>query len=568
MSICPFKFNFSDYTLSYLSHLKLAIDFVSSSPSVSDDSSWREEKTEEMANALFINSKIVKAYKPKSSSKAKEENDYDYKYLIISPDEFIHTESMRAFIDWKSRMGYVCKIVPLSEVGTTSASIKNYIYNEYNDYGIWYVLLVGNESYIPQGLKLVALRNVYGDYWYGCLDGDNDNQPEVQVGRFCISNETELKNMIYKTINYEKNPTNGIWLKTSLLIAHQEYAPGKYQACKDSVRTYSYQAETPIFLKAYGASTEVGGTNATNDTIVNAINNGIGLINYRGHGDTCCWDRAWNLLNEPFDTLTVDELTNDEKHPIVFSIACLTGCINSDEKTLSEAFSSGKNGSVAFLGATVSSYTSVNHTYDKSIYKSIFDNKIFNIGGISTAASISTFTTCGIDYYSKYNIFSYWWNGDPSLEIHTDSLAQQIGIDFSTTSEGLFINLGNDTEREVVVSSALDDGKSYCEIIANPNTNLIHFSGIQFPFYITVKKHNHFPILSNTYVQNVAINDSVYLSGDNIFIGTSVTPNLQTGNVSVGSNGDVLLCPSKRLRIEGKSKAGLGSRMKTVKTKL
>lgn len=575
LRICPFRYDFGSRKLSCLTHLKLEIQFASNNNAKVEISNARYSAlNESIYSSLFINENIIQG-----SGNMREPVfsplDNDYNYLIIVPNQFKNAESLRAFVDWKSRMGFVCKIVTLDETGTNEDSIKRFLQNEHASSSITYVLLVGNESYVVQPYRYysyqpssgsVEFEYVGSDFWYGCLDGDNDYQPELCVGRFCVSNEAELDNMIYKTINYEKNPPSGSWLKKNLLIAHRR--PSVYQDCCDSILTYPYRRETPDFIRAYGNSIALGGTGATNDTIIDIINNGVGIVNYRGHGANSFWDDDWSISGEPFSAQAVASLNNYNKHPVVFSIACLTGRIRAVvPPTLSELFCRGLNGSVAFLGSTIEGLNLVNTAYDKNIYRSIYDLGAYGLGDIQNTATIMTFCQMGRTYDSIRTLFSYWWNGDPSLTIHTDSLQTQSDVSCTATNIGLNIDLGMDRNRQIVVNSALDNGNSYSEIVTTPNTSSLFFDCLD-SYYVTVKKHNYYPLLLDTYIQNAAIYDDVYISGNNIYIGSSVTPNVPTGNVTIGSTGSVILCPSSKIHIDGKTRITLGSQMKMVNTKL
>src|SRR5690606_1499029 len=98
--------------------------------------------------------------------------------------------------------------------------------------------------------------------------------------------------------------------------AHKENAPGKYVGAHESVRTASY-AVPPAFSTLYGHQAGV------DDSDVNlAINNGLGLVAYRGHGNSAAWT-TWNTLNESYNSADVTALANlPSQVPVVWSLAC------------------------------------------------------------------------------------------------------------------------------------------------------------------------------------------------------------------------------------------------------
>lgn len=70
------------------------------------------------------------------------------------------------------------------------------------------------------------------------MDGDDDYQADIAIGRFSTNNERELENMVNKTIAYESKKNN--FAQNVLLVAHKEYAPQKYQNCSEEIRNASY----------------------------------------------------------------------------------------------------------------------------------------------------------------------------------------------------------------------------------------------------------------------------------------------------------------------------------------
>ncbi|MCK4662160.1 MAG: right-handed parallel beta-helix repeat-containing protein [Bacteroidales bacterium] len=354
---------------------------------------------------LSLNKKISKAYS-------------DYEYLIITVDNY--ADKFDDFIKHKHHKGLKTKLVTISETGNTCNNIKQYISNEYYEHEIEYVLLVGDYYDIPQ-----YDWTYDSDYWYGCMDS-KDYHAEISIGRFSVNNNEELNNIINKSIKYENNPPLDNWVKKSLLIAHKQLAPNKYQACKERIRTavntnsgtYSIMYPDPDFDKAYGAHPAQGGNDATNQTIIDAINEGRGVVNYRGHGNPNGWLSCWSYEGNAFDYDETTSLTNGDYTPIIFSIACRTGYIEGD--CHAETFTNMEQGAVAYFGATVNTPTSVNHTLDEQLYNQAFDLGFLNISLTATKAKIATLIEH--DYYPTaiLDAKAYFWCGDPSLEIWTD----------------------------------------------------------------------------------------------------------------------------------------------------
>jgi len=339
--------------------------------------------------------------------------DAAYDYLIIADDAYM--TNMASFVTYKNGAGLATSIVPVSSVGTTYTAIKNYIANEYNANGISYVLLVGDEADIPG----YTGYGFFSDYYYSLLEG-SDEYADIAIGRFCVKNATQVDNMVNKSITFESSPPAGDWLTKSLLIANWELAPGKYQACKEEIRTASflpgstYDVLYPDFTTCYGASFANGGDQASNQDVINYIEEGFRLVNYRGHGDVQIW-WYWNVYGEDFDINDVAAIDNGQLTPVIFSIACLNGNLASGLQTLGEAFTVTDDAAVAMLCASDPSYTTPNHDYDKQLYAVVFDEGINAIGDASNEASVRVIGLWGS--YGITNARMYLWLGDPSLQM-------------------------------------------------------------------------------------------------------------------------------------------------------
>jgi len=363
----------------------------------------------DMYRTLILNDDFLSLDQSNVSDRRDSREDYDF--LIITVDLF--EDELTPLKAWKESKAtpIQTQITTLSTIGENPSAddIKNYINQEYTAHNIQWVLLVGDIVDLP---IYTGYPDRISDYWYALLDG-NDNLPEIAVGRFSTASESEVSLIVNKTIAYEDNPT-GNWIDNALLVAHEEDSPGKYEGCKEDVRlavdtlSGTYRAKFPVFSTAYGAS------GASNQDVINAINAGQAVVNYRGHGSQTAWT-DWNTGNEYFDSTDIAALDNGERTPVVFSIACSNNKLDASGNCFGEDFTQTDDAAVAFLGATRPSYTSPNHTYDKQLFATIFDEGTQNIGNASNIAAVRIIQNHGV--YGSRNAQMYLWLGDPSLTI-------------------------------------------------------------------------------------------------------------------------------------------------------
>jgi hypothetical protein len=567
LSICPFHYYPNANRLMVLKEFVLTVNFTQNT--TTDNSSYNIYNSDLLKKYIDnFNDSILQTYNQTNSQSLSTDQNSSYDYLIITAPAYINNSSLNEFCLWKKTKGYNCKIITTTEIGgNTPAIIKNYIRNEYNN-GIKYVLFVGNNSDIPLYYWAYSSsankQSTKGDYWYSCVDpnSDSDYQADLAVGRFCVNNETDLINMINKTIKYENaSSSNDNWTLKNLLVAHQQYAPYQYQQCSEEIRTASYN-ESPVFTTAYGASTSNGGNNATNSTVINAINNNLGIVNYRGHGSETGWASYWSYSdNAEFNSSKVAELTNDKK-PIVFSIACQNGNITYSNCLL-YSFTHSTAGAVAFLGATENSYTDVNHIFDKKIYYQLYNNNIYNIGNISNLAKLMTINYYSNSGYPIANAMAYLWGGDPSLEIWTNTISSFPNINVSEQNNNIIANIGNLSNCILTVFS--EENNNYFSRVSNVTGNVV-FDNVSMPCYLSVNKHNFTPYVcyisnNDIYIQNKTYSTTNNMLGNNIYIGYNVTNIKENGNVIISSGTNVKWKASNKIVIKNGFKCEKGSRL-------
>ena len=242
--------------------------------------------------------------------------------LIICYDSFI--SNMTNFVNWKKTRGINTTIVGKSTAGSTYSAIKTYIQNQYNaNNNITHVLLVGDVGQIP-GYSYSGGGSSYsglGDNAYGQIVG-NDVYNDIIIGRFSASSATQVNTQVNRTITYEKElTTSATWCQNGLGISASAGNGGHYN--EDD---YQHIENLRTDLLNYGYSTVYqdyksvsGYPSSTTTTISNHINSGVGIINYCNHGEETGWQSHYYMNSN------VNALTNNNKLPFIFSVACLVG---------------------------------------------------------------------------------------------------------------------------------------------------------------------------------------------------------------------------------------------------
>ena len=239
--------------------------------------------------------------------------------LIICHDAFM--TAMQPFVNWKKQIGRHTTMVGTSTTGTTDSAIKSYIESQYNsNNNLTHVLLVGDVAQIPGHNYSSGSYGGKSDNWYGQVVG-NDSYNDIIIGRFSAENDTHVTTQVNKVIHYERdiNATD-TWLSTGTGVATVAGSGGHFgeddwqhiDNIRNDLLAYNY---TEVF-RDYPSG---GGANSNSATLTQHINNGVSIINYCNHGS----ETSWGVFN--YSNSNVNALVNDNKLPIVWSVACLNG---------------------------------------------------------------------------------------------------------------------------------------------------------------------------------------------------------------------------------------------------
>jgi hypothetical protein len=542
--VCPFRYYPAEGKLSVLSEFILEVDFTPKN-SVSSVNvltpQGNQGKYAIFDNTVYFNAEQQDAAQTRSTN-------YDYLIIVNNNSTILNSQELVNFRIWKALKGYRTKVVAMSSIGSYDYEIKQYITGQYSN-GVRYVLLVGDDNSIPVGSRssfYFPAQTVKGDYWYGCVDGNSDWQADIAIGRFSVSSAWEFRNMVNKTIRYEFTPP----LKDSVLLVAHRLVPDDYygyQRCCENIRNHLYY--NPVyFTTAYGADSSNGGDNATNADVIAKINQGIALVNYRGYGYPGYWGGedggsatyGWNTSNE---LLTYAEASNfgSNSNTVIFSVAPRTGDISVANNML-EAFTRPVNGAAAYIGSTAGQYQyPCNHFFDMTLFETIIDDGIYNIGDANIDAHVTTINSSASGML-KDNAFSYMCGGDPTLELWSVSPQSFGDVELTEANGNITITTGYYGSYKI---SICDDAGELLNVY-NVYNNTYTFAKPTGNFYVGITQHNYIPhvIYYNVdaeAIQNVTFAYDAYYHHTPLEIGYGVTPSIEDGDVTVKDGSKLII---------------------------
>jgi len=388
------------------------------------------------------------------------ENNYDfssmssdvYNYVIITTDILVDT--VKYFKNWKELNGHLVKVVTNSWIysnyngSDNQERVRNFLIDNYQSWGIEYVLIVGNHNDIPMRYCFGPASNynaIPTDFYYADLTGnwdsdrdgiygeENDDSPdfnpELYVGRIPFNDTDIVKNICQKTINFEQNTES--WKKKTLLLGaiinfENEVGLGNpltdcavlMEKLWDDVYSANGFSRTTMYEKDGIVPSDYDcDYPLTKENVIEQWSNGYGIVNWGSHGSSNgayrrYWSEDKNFNNVP----DIDEIVksdsfilsydaislNDDKPSIVFSCAC-SNSDPDDPNNLGASLL--ENGAVAFIGATHDPFYYYGWEHENDGGSITMDYLFFEF-------FINLNQTCG---EALYNSLFHYWNDDDLL---------------------------------------------------------------------------------------------------------------------------------------------------------
>src|SRR6056297_426401 len=340
-------------------------------------------------------------YKP-SEAKLSENTK---KMLIVSYSSFM--SAMEEFKAWKESIGYTVDLINYSDIGSSSA-LKSYVQNQYDQNGIGYLLLVGDDAQVPSSSTSAG----YSDNNYGYTSG-SDHYLDLFVGRFSAENSTQLQTQIDRTIYYENQVSSSdSWFKKGVGIASNEGGSGGDDGESDEQHMNNIEVD----LEGYGYTIDrVYQDGGSASQLTSVLNDGRGIINYVGHGSNTSWASMY------YSQTNVNGLSNDNKLPFVISVACVvgnfTGMTCFSETWLRATNNGQPTGAIVFCGSTINqSWASPMCAQDK-MNDLLVANSYINYGGMFVNGMFQMIDEYGSDGENMADTWTVF--GDPSVQMRT-----------------------------------------------------------------------------------------------------------------------------------------------------
>ncbi len=461
-----------------------------------------------------------------------------------------------AFAEWKRRLGFEVEVLPIEisidrgDQERNQVAIKEAIRERYEEEeSIEFLIIMGHYDvwafgadsidhpvdspyFFPTFIGEIEDRQgdiveYKGDQFLVTFDED-DNMPDVIVGRFMCTNNDDLSYALTRVIEYEQNPVEGEWYNHALFSsATYDYEENRpippsfrvldiIQWTERRLRELGYDEVTNIFNSDFP---EIG------DIVLPILEDGVSLA----LSESALCGAVTFELDEEEGFYQIGAIANTgRKHPFVISNYSRSG-----SEILEPFFNSGSvdepNGPVSAFGVR-----RFWHDYHLShiIGWSVWGMKNLDI---ITGGHLFQFTGMQLHPIINYDIFdeAYRWYykgfyqflGDPTVKIRNAQPTQLIvnhpeSFNIGSTLVSLTVNDGENPVGNAVVCIRQGEDLQFVEMSApDGNVRFTVPDGLQEgELQITASKHNHIPYLSSPVVEeqdvNIVLEQFQFIDGD------------------------------------------------------
>jgi len=456
-----------------------------------------------IASKLFTNYETAQSWYKKPMV-IKEVEKFDY--LIILSNSSLES-AIFEFVKYKQETdGFNVKIVSLQQINVQSKGdsieerIRNYIKEHYLEWGIKYVLLVGDPRTLPmcymypepnekrdEDSRTRYVGRTPTDFFYSELDSnwdyDNDElpgefgedtdyvedfYPDVFVGRIPFDEAESVRQALSNAVKYEN--LDDSFRKTALLVGAMLYyaEEGEGTNRQDGALALNFAYENYLEPSNFNVKSmyEKEGTkpsifdsdiSLTNENFVREMKSGkYGLILWNAHGSPqYIARRYWVDVNNNgivnsgeikwINLLTTSDINSYKLAPsIIYAASCETAWPEKD----SFAKMALLRGASSYIGASRVSYGG--GTIDPILEGFVKHFTLDNFG-VGDALNLSLYEAPHSQESDFVNLYDYNLYGDPSLRVNS---SHSTGISINSYYRNLSISQGKGATTSVSVKLA------------------------------------------------------------------------------------------------------------------
>jgi hypothetical protein len=343
-------------------------------------------------------------------------------YLLIAPRAFL--TAAEPLLDRRRDQGLQARAVSFEEISDefghgqpTAEAIKSflgYAFHSWTRPSPRYVLLLGDSSYDPRNFTGVSLPSPLPALWartaylwtasdplLAAVNGE-DPLPDLAIGRLPATTVEEARRLVDKLVAWEDSGQglNG----AAALVADNPDLAGDFEADVRDIASSYLAARNPELLLLSELGPEA------RPRILDALNSGLGFLNYVGHGGAAVWasENVWNSWDVP-------SLEAQSQQPLLVTMNCLNGYfVAPSYDSLAESLlKADGRGAIAAFSPSGLSLDGPAHQYHRALMAELTGGRHARLGDALLAAQ-KAFAETGLmpELLSIYHLF-----GDPATPL-------------------------------------------------------------------------------------------------------------------------------------------------------
>lgn len=342
----------------------------------------------------------------------------DYVAIVPPADEF--GDTLEPLLDHRRAQGLRISTVPLQQIYDEFAygrerpeAIRAFLAHAATEWDPRprFVLLVGDASYDVNNYTAGPNRNllptylvftefagyVASDSWFTAFEQAAAGT-SIAIGRLPAQSAEQLAVMVRKTIDYE-SAAETEWRSRALLVADDEL---RFNATSEwlAERLYDTGYQTQ---KLYMTENE-----DIRDAIISAVNHGVGIVSYVGHGGIDVWGDETVL-----ESRDAHMMMNGNRLPVFTTFTCLNGYFNhpSVDALAETLLWTDDGGIVAAIAPSGRTYTSQQTPLANLFYQTLLNHEVETLGEALQKAKATSAGNANLgEVIHAFNLL-----GDPAL---------------------------------------------------------------------------------------------------------------------------------------------------------
>jgi hypothetical protein len=357
---------------------------------------------------------------PLSSGLKSAANQADY--LLIAPQSFL--AAAEPLLQRRRDQGLEARAISFEQVadefghGQPSAeAIRSFIGHAFHGWARpspRYVLLLGDASYDPRNFTGTARPSPLPALWtktsylwtasdplLAAVNGE-DELPDLAIGRLPAASVDEARLLVEKLLAWEDSGQG--FAGDAALVADNPDLGGEFEADVEDIAASFLAGRSPRILRLR----ELGA--GTRPAIREALDSGLGLLSYVGHGGAAIWasENVWN-------TWDAASLQAQSRQPLLVTMNCLNGYFVAPAfDSLAESLVKAEGrGAIAAFSPSGLSLDGPAHQYHRALVAELVSGRHARLGD-ALAAAQRAYAQSGLmpELLTIYHLF-----GDPATRL-------------------------------------------------------------------------------------------------------------------------------------------------------